>query len=145
MAILSQGVVSPLKLNWWWKKNCHNFSITYKLTQIVDKHVPDISGHHANFLNLSHFLSWQMFCLSTSNYSLILILLIPNQKNPQICHFTGQSTDTSKLMWTASDLTLPKHISQFSSKIVALLTKWILSSIESFILHKNTNKSQISI
>lgn len=46
-----------------------------------------------------------------------LSMLMQNQRDPQMCHFTKQSIDITKPIGTASDPTLQKHLSQLSLKM----------------------------
>lgn len=113
---------------------------SYQLTQIVDKlpSVPDVAGNYAKFLNLL-LLSCanQQFTevlppLGTSDYSLVHVQVDSKPHSDMPFHRTIQRY--TKADWDKFRFYTSGFLKNGPSKPASLIYKWILTSIESFIL-----------
>lgn len=138
------------------EKYRRDYSVTYKLTQIIEEpiSIPDATGHQADLLELFltscsekgptevllHFP--RIIYLSASN-------LMPKQRHPAMCRSIERFFGRRKPAGTASELTWRNLLSQPSSnilfpKLLPMSRNGSFSEIENFITQKNSSKNRVA-
>lgn len=122
----------------------YDFSITYKLTQIMDESTfaPDLVNCHVNLLDLfltTCFYKYSSVVLSHfgfSNYSLIKI----DVKSKVLFYraiFGYSKANCDSFRFFIVESSLSTYFKSSVLRMAALISVWILFCIENFILHKN--------
>ena len=130
-------------------RHCHDFSVAYELTQIIDAptRVPDVAGHYPNLLDL-FLTSCPDRCTHTvssprgrSDHCMVSVSINVQCKKSSDAPFHRTVYRYSKANWDEfrsfmADAPL-KHFFKFKvSKAASLITDWVLAGIENFIPHK---------
>ena len=128
---------------------CHNFSVAYELTQIIDSptHVPDIIGQYHNLLDL-YLTTCPNLCtanvlspLGRSDHCMVTVAIDVQCKESTDVPFHRTVYRYSKADWDSfrsfiADAPLDYIFKFRASKAASLITDWVLTGMDTFIPHK---------